>query len=237
MVCGTLILSFRLIRILTRRFARRYRRAHPLDGPHYAVQSWLSLRFHNMLHYALIPSRLVQAYVDCQFRLLHSAIWGQDALSECGTKRGLDVGTPRLSSFASVGAVGLGVEFMLAAMQTQVLQYVVCKSHCTCCTVTCSYSPVCTSLLPYPILLCFALLYLPFLCNHNLNYRGHPHFSSVYLGIRFGSFDCIILCFSFKTFRHVRTLSRSCCICRLRELHTIGSQGKFLCVRGLFFTW
>jgi hypothetical protein len=130
MVCGTLILSFRLIYLhLTHWYmpdVQKYVVRILWMVPIYAVQSWLSLRFHNMRIYIDSVRDLYEAYVIASFvYYLMELLGGQDALVNIlEQKRGTRLGHHAFPLSLLLEPWELGVEFMLQCKHG-VLQYVV----------------------------------------------------------------------------------------------------------------
>jgi hypothetical protein len=130
MVCGTLILSFRLIYLhLTHWYmpdVQKYVVRILWMVPIYAVQSWLSLRFHNVRIYIDSVRDLYEAYVIASFvYYLMELLGGQDALVNIlEQKRGTRLGHHAFPLSLLLEPWELGVEFMLQCKHG-VLQYVV----------------------------------------------------------------------------------------------------------------
>jgi hypothetical protein len=130
MVCGTLILSFRLIYLhLTHWYmpdVQKYVVRILWMVPIYAVQSWLSLRFHNMRIYIDSVRDLYEAYVIASFvYYLMELLGGQEALVNIlEQKRGTRLGHHAFPLSLILEPWELGVEFMLQCKHG-VLQYVV----------------------------------------------------------------------------------------------------------------
>jgi hypothetical protein len=130
MVCGTLILSFRLIYLhLTHWYmpdVQKYVVRILWMVPIYAVQSWLSLRFHNVRIYIDSVRDLYEAYVIASFvYYLMELLGGQDALVNIlEQKRGSTLGHHAFPLSLLLEPWELGVEFMLQCKHG-VLQYVV----------------------------------------------------------------------------------------------------------------
>jgi hypothetical protein len=130
MVCGTLILSLRLVYLhLTHWYmpdVQKYVVRILWMVPIYAVQSWLSLRFHQLRIYIDSVRDLYEAYVIASFvYYLIELLGGQDALVNIlEQKRHTRLGHHAFPLSLILEPWELGVEFMLQCKHG-VLQYVV----------------------------------------------------------------------------------------------------------------
>lgn len=132
MVCGTLILSLRLVYLhLTHWYmpeVQKYVVRILWMVPIYAIQSWLSLRFHNARIYIDSIRDLYEAYVIASFvYYLMELLGGQEALVLIlRQKRGTQLGNHSFPLSLILDPWELGLEFMLQCKHG-VLQYVVFK--------------------------------------------------------------------------------------------------------------
>jgi len=132
MVCGTLIMSLRLVYLhLTHWYmpeVQKYVVRILWMVPIYAVQSWLSLRFHQARIYIDSVRDLYEAYVIASFvYYLIELLGGQEALVMIlHQKRGSSLGEHHFPLSLILEPWELGVEFMLQCKHG-VLQYVVFK--------------------------------------------------------------------------------------------------------------
>lgn len=210
MVCGTVVLSFRLAYLhLTHWYmpqVQKYVVRIVWMVPIYAVQSYLSLRFHHHRVYLSTIRDFYEAYVIASFvYYLIELLGGQESLVQLLRSKNPALGQHTYPLCYILQPWELGVEFMLQCKHG-VLQYVVFKTTATVLTFVCEFAGVYGEgrfewLVAYP--------YLCFFQNISVMYALY----------------CLVMLF------HAVNEDLQNPV----DWHPLG---KFLCIKGVvFFTW